>query len=557
MDGPLRAEDEARLRRRLAALPRVVRLVFFGQRHPCPHCREQAALLEALARLSPRLRLETHHLETATELARRLGIDKVPALALLDEDGADPGIRFFGLTAGFELESLLAAIEMVAHGRAELAPTLQEWLQAIDRPVHLEVLVTLTCPYCPRMVQLAHRLAMASPHIRADMIDVAEFPQLAQRYEVSGVPLTVVDGRPLFEGALPPEDALLEILRVVAPARYEALERRRRQAAGDDLTRPVSPDRRYDLLIVGAGPAALTAALYAVRKGLDTALVGDRPGGQINDTARIENWPGIPAIGGQELAEAFRTHLERYPVAERMHARISRLERDETGFVAYTEDGLRLRARAVLVATGKRHRTLGVPGERRFLGRGIGFCATCDAPLYRDKTVAVVGGGNSAFTAVRDLLPFARRIHLIHIGEDFQADPVLVEEVMKAPQVVIHRRRQVRAFLGKTHLVGVRLQEVDGTAAEDLKVDGVFVEIGLEPNSALVRGLVALNAAGEIPVDRHGATALPGLFAAGDVTDEPEKQIVVAAGAGAKAALAAHRHLQAVRRDGQEKTRGR
>jgi alkyl hydroperoxide reductase subunit F len=287
----------------------------------------------------------------------------------------------------------------------------------------------------------------------------------------------------------------------------------------------------------------MSAAIYATRKNLDVAVLGDRIGGQITNTASIENWLGIPSISGQELATLFRSHAERYPVAERLHVKVRRIEGEQGGFVVLGEDGTRYRASAVIYCTGKEYRRLGVPGERRFLGRGIAFCATCDAPLYRDKRVAVIGGGNSAFTAARDLLGYAREIHIVNILDDFQADPALFEQVTKADRVSLHPATRVKEFLGQEQLSGVRLEAVDGSHREDLAVEGVFLEIGLVPNSAPVGGLLELNGLGEIPVQRDQSSAVPGLFAAGDVTDETEKQIVVAAGAGAKAALAAHRYL--------------
>ena len=197
----------------------------------------------------------------------------------------------------------------------------------------------------------------------------------------------------------------------------------------------------------------------------------------------------------------------------------------------------------MVYCAGKRYRTLGLPSEQRFLGHGIAFCATCDAPLYRDKRVAVVGGGNSAFTAARDLLPFARRIHIINILDRFQADPVLLEKVRNSGHVSLYPATEVKEFLGKEHLTGIRLQSTDGKQRQDLQVEGVFLEIGLVPNAAPLTNLLDLNAHGEVPVQRDQSTAVPGLFAAGDVTDEPVKQMIVAAGAGAKAALAAYEYL--------------
>lgn len=540
-------DDDSRseVRGRLEALDRPVTLVYFTQRRACGSCRQQQQLLEELAALSDKLQLQVRDLVDDAALAREYGIAKVPATAVIG--ARDYGVRFYGVTAGYEYGSLLEAVVMTSKGVAGLDPDVETLLRAIDVPVHLEVMVTLTCPYCPRMVHLAHQLAVASEHISADMVESAEFPQLVQRYQVSGVPRTVVNEVHGFEGALPPPDAVLEILKAVKPAAYERIEAQQREARGERHAVAAQDDHSYDLLIVGAGPAGLAAAIYAMRKGLDVALVGEHMGGQMTDTASVENWLGIPEISGQDLAGLFRNHAERYPIAERLGVKVRRVDRQGDHFVVDAGDH-HYAARAVVYCAGKQYRTLGVTGENRFLGRGIAFCATCDAPLYRNKTVAVVGGGNSAFTAVRDLLQFARHIHLVHMLADFQADPVLVDEIRQAPNVTFHLSTQVREFLGSNELTGVRLESADGKRHFDLKVQGVFLEVGLEPNSSPVEALVTLNEAGEIPVQCDQSTAVPGLFAAGDITDAPDKQMIIAAGAGAQAALAASRYLQSGKR---------
>jgi alkyl hydroperoxide reductase subunit F len=499
-----------------------------------------------LAGLTDRVRLEVRDLVRDAEEARRYGIDKIPATVVLG--ARDFGIRFFGVTGGYEFTSLLEALLMVSREQHGLPPEVLEILKAIDRPVHLEVMVTLTCPYCPKMVNVAHRFALANEHIRADMVESSGFPYLVQRYHVHGVPKTVIDEGASFEGALPPVQAALEILRSVNPGTFAEVETRLREERGERVVTEAREDRLYDVLIVGAGPAALSAAVYAVRKGLDTLLLGEHLGGQITNTALVENWLGIPAVGGDVLTALFRDHAERYAMAERLRVKVREVGADPGGFRLVTADGRVYRGRSVVYCAGKEYRRLDVPGEARFIGSGIAFCATCDAPLYRDRRVAVVGGGNSAFTAARDLLHYASEIHIIHILEDFQADPVLVAEVREAPQVVLHRSSRVREFLGDETLSGVRIASADGKTGTDLAVEGVFLEIGLEPNTEPVRGLVPLNDAGEVPVGKDQSTSVPGFFAAGDVTDEPEKQIVVAAGAGAKAALAAGRYVEAVRR---------
>jgi alkyl hydroperoxide reductase subunit F len=535
----------AQIRERLTGLDRPVRLLHFTQPFACGGCAEQKQLLEELTALSPKLTLELRDLLSPD--AARLAIDKVPATLVLAGDD-DFGIRFYGRPGGYEFISLLDTILMVSTGESGLDPAIEALAASITVPTHLEVMVTLTCPYCPKMVHLGHQLAFVNPNVRADMVDASEFPDLVQRYGVHGVPRTVINGRPAFEGALPAAKAVMDILQEVDPAAYEAADAAIRELRGERLTTEASPDTIYDVIVVGAGPAGMSAALYAVRKNRQVALIGRKAGGQITDTATVENYLGVTNIGGRELAELFRHHLETYPVAERCHTGVSTIRRAGDQFEVATDDGHVYRGRTVIYAAGSQYRRLGVPGEERFIGRGIGFCATCDAPLYRDKAVAVVGGGNSALTAVHDLAPFAREIHLVHHGDRLRADEALVARVREMAKVTIHLNAEIREFLGQAALAGVRVASVDGRERYDLAVEGVFLEIGLTPNSDAVRDLVPLNQMGEIPVSRDQSSAVAGLFAAGDVTDERDKQIVIAAGAGARAALAADRYLAALER---------
>lgn len=535
-------EVAGQVRQQFEQLRDPVQLLLFTQPHACGACADQRELLEALAALSDKLSLQVHELDSKEALD--YAVDKAPATVV--RGAVDHGIRFYGLTGGYEFGSLLEAIHIVSRGRSALDPAVTELAAAFKSATHIEVMVTLVCPYCPKMVHLAHQLAVANEHVRADMVDAGEFPQLVNRYEVSGVPLTVVNGQRGFEGALAPEQALLEILKVADPEEHERVDAERREAHGLRHARSASPGDVYDVIVVGAGPAGLSAALYAQRKGRSTALIGKRAGGQINDTATVENYLGLVRIGGSELAQMMREHAEAYPVAERCHTQVTRIEHEDGVFRATTEDGQAYRGRSLIYCTGKRYQRLNVPGEERFIGRGVAWCATCDAPLYRDKRVAVVGGGNSAFTAIRDLLRYAAEIHLIHMLDTFQADPVLVAEVKRAEaegRVHVHMSTQVREYFGSAHLEGLRLASTGGDVLQDLAVDGVFLEIGLTADSAPVAELLPLNEHGEVPVSRDQSTALPGLFAAGDVTDERDQQIIIAAGAGAKAALAADRYL--------------
>jgi alkyl hydroperoxide reductase subunit F len=243
------------------------------------------------------------------------------------------------------------------------------------------------------------------------------------------------------------------------------------------------------------------------------------------------------------MTEQFQNHIENYPIAQALGTNVVQVKKENNVFVVITDDNRQFRGQSIIYCAGKEYRRLGVPGEEQFIGKGIGFCATCDAPLYQGKRVAVVGGGNSAFTAVRDLLSFASEIHLIHRRKDFRADAALVQEVLKAKNITVHTPMIIRSFLGKDKLTGVRLESVDHTDRYDLNVDGVFLEVGLTPNTTPLKDLVELNERGEIPVKKDQSTSVKGLFAAGDATDVEEKQISIAIGQGALAALTTHKYL--------------
>jgi NADH-dependent peroxiredoxin subunit F len=518
-----------------------VKVLLFTQEVACDACRQQEDLLKEVCGLTDKIGLEIHDLLKEGKLAHEYGISKVPGTVVMAD--TDHGIRFYGITAGYEFSSFIEALVMVSRGESGLGRDLQDLLLLIDDPVHLEVMVTLTCPYCPRMVHLAHQMAMANENITADMVDASEYPQLVQRYSVQGVPRTMINEVSAFEGALPPTDAIMEVLKVVKPKVYERIDAEMRKSRGEMLAAKVDPRVNYHVAIVGAGPAAMSAAIYAARKDLRVALIGEHVGGQITDTADVENWLGIPSISGKDLSETFRDHVERYTIDELLDVSVKSVQRNKDLFHLEASDGKVYKANSVIFCAGKQYRKLGAPGENRFVGKGIAFCATCDAPLYRDKAVAVVGGGNSAFTAARDLLPFAREIHMVTLLDQFQADPPLISEVTGSPHVHVHKGMQVREFLGQDHLEGIRVESNDGQERFDLQVDGVFLEIGLMPNTDAVKDLVKLNENGEITVERDQSTAVAGFFAAGDVTDEPEKQIIVAAGAGAKAALSAYNYI--------------
>jgi len=536
-------DTKTRLLEILSAMEDPVRLVLFTEKVQCPACRTQQELLEAVTALSEKLDLETLNAQEHQEAMAEYGVDKFPATVPLGPGDRDYGLRFFGITGGQEFRSFLETIMMVSTGQSGLDPQLEMLVRNIEQPVHVQVFVTLTCPYCPQMVHAAHQFAYVNDHVRADMVEASQFPEITSRYQVEGVPRTIINETTALEGAHPEAIFYLAILQAVDPDEYRRIEAAMREMEAVRQVAPMEEAHTYDVLIVGGGPAAMSAALYAARKALDVGIVAQKIGGQMTYTAQIENYLGFPGIGGNELLQRFQFHMESYPISELLDVKVTAVEQAGDGFIVHTDDGRSFESHTVIYCAGKEYSRLNVPNEERFIGHGIAFCATCDAPLYQGRRVAVVGGANSAFTAVRDLLSFAQEVHLIHRREAFTADAALVEEVQGSPTVTFHTPYHVISFIGAERLTGVEIQAVGDGEITTLDVDGVFLEIGLTPNSDPVKELIALNERGEVPVTPNRSTERPGFFAAGDVTDVSEKQISVAVGDGALAALTAYKYL--------------
>ncbi|MBA7638203.1 Alkyl hydroperoxide reductase subunit F [subsurface metagenome] len=299
----------------------------------------------------------------------------------------------------------------------------------------------------------------------------------------------------------------------------------------------------YDLMIVGGGPAGLAASVYAARKQLNTLLISTDIGGQVNKTLGIENYMGYQFIEGPELIDKFQTQVSQFPIDQKIGYKVSRLEKLDEGFGAISEAGDKYQAKAVIYAAGKSPRKLNVPGEAELTGRGVTYCAICDGPVFSGQRVAVVGGGNSALEAALDMVKIAEHVDLVSLTP-LTGDAILIDKLSDAKNLSIFTEYQTERIEGQDFAQGILVKDLKGGEQKQLDVTGVFIEIGLVPNSEPVRGLIGLNKRGEVPVSCACETKIPGLYAAGDVTNVPEKQIVVAAGEGAKATLQAHRYLQ-------------
>ena len=299
----------------------------------------------------------------------------------------------------------------------------------------------------------------------------------------------------------------------------------------------------YDLMIIGGGPAGMTAAVYTARKKLSAMLLSKDVGGQVNWTLGIENYMGYQLIEGPELIKKFEEQVKQFPIDIKIGEGVSSLSRMGGGFEAKTDGGESYQAKAVIIATGKCPRPLNVPGEKKLRGRGVTYCATCDGPLFAGMKVAVIGGGNSALEAVDDMVKIAEYVYLVSLTQ-LTGDQILIDRVNGVSNLMMFLEHEVVAITGENLVDGIKIRDLKTRQERELQIGGVFIEIGLIPNSDLVKSVAALNRIGEIEVNCNNETNVPGLFAAGDVTNVLEKQIVVAAGEGAKASLQAHRYLQ-------------
>ena len=299
----------------------------------------------------------------------------------------------------------------------------------------------------------------------------------------------------------------------------------------------------YELIIIGGGPAGMTAAVYAARKKLDALLLSKDLGGQVLTTLGVENYMGYQFIEGAELMQKFEEQVKQFPIEVKTGEGAVSISRLDGGFEVRTEKGDAYQGKTAIIATGKRPRPLNVPGEEQFKGRGVTYCAICDGPLFAGMKVAVIGGGNSALEAADDMVRIGEHVYLVSLTP-LTGDQVLIDKVKQAANTTIFTEHETQEILGDNFVSGIKIKDLKSGEVRSLEVGGVFVEIGLIPNSGLAKGLVNLNKLGEIEVNCACETGIPGLYAAGDVTDVPEKQIVVAAGDGAKATLQAHRYLQ-------------
>lgn len=452
--------------------------------------------------------------------------DEAPVRLDLLKGGQETGVSFRAVPGGHEFTSLILAV-LNADGVGKNLPDehTQSVIRSITGPVKLTTYMSLSCTNCPDVVQALNVIALLNPSVTHEAVDGGLYTDEVERLGVQAVPTVVADGETLHigRGGL---DTLLEKL----------LEKYPHGAVA------AAAPQTFDLLVAGAGPAGAAAAIYAARKGQRVAVVAGRTGGQVNETQSIENLISVTETTGPKLAGDLRSHMEAYDIALFDNRKIERFAVTPEGMKQFvTATGETFEAPQAIIATGASWRKLGVEGENEYIGRGVAFCPHCDGPFYKGKDVAVVGGGNSGVEAAIDLAGICRSVLVLEFMDTLKADSVLQEKLASLPNVTVRTHVQTTEVVGNgSKLTALRLKDRHCGAEEEAKLDGVFVQIGLTANSAPFADALALNRAREIETtDRNGRTALPGVYAAGDVSDVSYKQIIIAMGEGAKAALAA------------------
>jgi len=479
---------------------------------------EMLAMLEDITSLSDKITLRTDGNDV-----------RQPSFAL-NRIGGDISLRFAGIPMGHEFTSLVLALLQVGGHPSKTAPEVIEQIKNLDGEYNFETYFSLSCQNCPDVVQALNLMAVLNPNIRHVAIDGALFQEEVTIRQVMSVPSIYLNGELFGQGRMGEEEILAKLDTGASARDAEKLSAR----------------DAYDVLVVGGGPAGAAAAIYAARKGIRTGVAAERFGGQVLDTMAIENFISVTETEGPKLARALENHVREYDVDIMNLQRAAQLIPGSDGGLheIKLENGGSLKAKTLILATGARWREMNVPGEQEYRGRGVAYCPHCDGPLFKGKRVAVIGGGNSGVEAAIDLAGIVAQVTLLEFDSQLRADAVLQKKLHSLPNVTVITSALTSEVTGDGKKVtGLTYKDRNSSEFHELELEGIFVQIGLLPNSDWLKGTVELTSRGEIIVDARGETSLPGIFAAGDVTTVPYKQIVIAVGEGAKASLSAFDHL--------------
>lgn len=451
-------------------------------------------------------------------------------------DGAltDTGIVFSGIPGGHEFTSLILAILQAGGHTLKLDEGIQKLIKRFNKPLQFQTYVSLSCHSCPEVVQALNQFALLNDDISNEMIDGALFQEQVDANNIQGVPAVFLNGKPFANGKIDTAK-LIEKLQDQYPDLLS-------DASDSDDAEQLE---QQDVTIIGAGPAGVAAAIYTARKGLKVTMVADRIGGQVKDTQDIENLISVTLTTGSELSNNFEKHLREYNITFKEHVSVKEIsETEEENYRIHLNTGETFDTRSIILATGAQWRKLGVPGEEENIGQGVAYCAHCDGPFFKGKEVAVVGGGNSGVEAALDLAGIVKHVTVFEFAEDLKADQVLINKAKEKANIDIITSAATKEIKATDNKVSSIVYEDRNTSeTKELELAGVFVQIGLVPNTGFIKGFVDLNRFGEIEIDERCRTDRRGIFACGDVTTVPFKQINIAMGEGSKAALSAFEYL--------------
>ncbi|APH06842.1 alkyl hydroperoxide reductase subunit F [Bacillus weihaiensis] len=472
--------------------------------------KDMLALVEELASMSPRISSEHANLE------------RTPSFSV-NRIGEDTGITFAGIPLGHEFTSLVLALLQVSGRAPKVDQSIIDQIKNIKGEFHFESYISLSCHNCPDVVQALNIMSNLNANITHTMIDGATFKDEVESKNVMAVPTVFLNGESFGSGRMTLEEILAKM------------------GTGPDASE-LSDKEPFDVLVVGGGPAGSSAAIYAARKGIRTGIVAERFGGQVLDTMSIENFISVRRTEGPKLVASLEEHVKEYGIDVMNLQKAKRLEKKDL-FELELESGAILKSKTVIVSTGARWRNVNVPGEQEFKNKGVAYCPHCDGPLFEGKDVAVIGGGNSGVEAAIDLAGIVNHVTVLEFMPELKADAVLQERLHSLPNVTVLTNVQTKEITGTDTVNGITYISRETGAEKHVPLHGVFVQIGLVPNTDWLDETVERNRIGEIVVDKHGATTVPGLFAAGDCTDGPYNQIIISMGSGATASLGAFDYL--------------
>ncbi|MDF2511770.1 MAG: dehydrogenase [Herbinix sp.] len=472
--------------------------------------KDMADLMKELSPMSPKIKIE----ETA--------LDRTPSFAI-NRPGEDMGIVFAGIPLGHEFTSFVLALLQVSGRAPKIDSQLAQRIKNIKGTYRFETYVSLTCHNCPEVVQSLNIMSVLNPNISNTMIEGGAYREEVESKNVMAVPSVYLNGE-FFESGRMELEQILERLDIV-PDTSEFTEK-----------------EPFEVLVIGGGPSGASAAIYAARKGIRTGIVAERFGGQVRDTMGIENFISVKYTEGPKLADSLEEHVQNYDVDIMKLRRAVKLEKKDLIEVEL-DNGAVLKSKTVILSTGARWRNVGAPGELEFKNKGVAYCPHCDGPLFKGKRVAVIGGGNSGIEAAIDLAGVASHVTVLEFMPELKADAILQERLNSLSNTTVIKNVQTKEITGTDKVNGITYVERDTQAENHIELEGVFVQIGLVANTEWLDGVVERSRIGEIIVDNHNATNIPGVFAAGDCTNSPYKQIIISMGSGANAALSAFDYL--------------